>query len=164
MTNTITVQLCPDELKTAYEYGRKRNSKGFAGDVDIDAEDAHLLGMKGEVAFASHYDLQPDLSINDSGGDAGYDFDVVIGGDERLVDVKATTYINDPWLKVRVDRHTTPSDTYVLAAVDGCQVELHGWAPARYIDAKEPTWKTGRQNYVCEPDELLPMFSQEVIQ
>jgi len=158
-----TYDLSPDELQTAYEYGHKRNAKGFTGDVDTDPEDAHILGMKGELAFARLYDLAPDLSIHDSGGDDGFDFRATVRGEQREIDVKATTHYADPWLKLRKDRCDTPTEIYVLAAVDQCRVKFVGWLPESHLKHKDTTTRTGRENYLCKPHELLPMFDPEEI-
>jgi len=160
----VTVDLPPEALQQAYEFGRKRNSKGFAGSVDTDPQQAHILGMKGELAFANLYNLTPDLSINDSSGDAGYDFQATVRGELRRIDVKSTTHYADPWLKLRADRCETPTEIYVLAAVDQCRVKFVGWLPDSHLKHKETTTRTGRENYLCKPDELLPMFEQGEIQ
>lgn len=158
-TQHPTHTLTPDDLKTAYAEGRQRDAKGFNGTVDMDSTDAHILGLKGEVAFASIYDLAPDLSYNPDGGDDGHDFVVRWCGGERALNVKVSTFPSDPWLKVRASRIDPSTDAYVLGAIDdtGTVVHFVGWATPDMLLDGERTDKTGSENYILEAEQLAPM-------
>jgi hypothetical protein len=157
----ITHTLTPDELARAYELGRARDAKGFDGTVDLDSTDAHVIGAKGELAFGSEYGLEADTSINASGGDSGYDFELTYEGERRLVNLKVSTFNQNPWLKVRTERIEQPADTYVLAAIgaDGVTIRFAGWATADEIKQTEPTMKTGSENHILDETELRPMMT-----
>lgn len=156
----ITHTLTPDELARAYELGRARDAKGFDGTVDLDSTDAHVIGVKGELAFAARYGLEADTSINGSGGDGGYDFELRHKGRRRLVNLKVSTFNQNPWLKVRTERIEQAADTYVLAAIgaDGITIRFAGWATADEIKQTEPTMKTGSKNHILDETELRPMM------
>ena len=157
----ITHTLTPDELARAYELGRARDAKGFSGTVDLDSTDAHVIGVKGELAFAATYGLETDTSINATGGDSGYDFELTHNGTRRLVNLKVSTFYEKPWLKVRAERIEQPADTYVLAAIgaDGVTIRFAGWATADEIKQTEPTMMTGSKNYIRDETELRPMMT-----
>lgn len=158
--NPIEYTLNTTDLKLAKQLGNKRNSKGFDGTVDIDSTDAHIIGLKGEVAFANIYEIDPDFTYNDSGGDDGSDFTTTIDGEEKQINVKISTYYDDPWLKVRSSRIDQDSDIYVLGAINdsGNKIKFVGWATHEMVANKEPTMKTGSKNHVLPPDELNPIF------
>jgi len=154
-----THALTPDNLKTCYAEGRQRDDKGFEGTVDMDSTDAHIVGLKGEVAFAELYGLQPDLSFNPDGGDDGHAFTVRWCGGVRSLNVKISTFPSDPWLKVRASRIDPSTDAYVLGTIDdtGTVIRFIGWATPDMLLDGERTDKTGSDNYVLESKQLAPM-------
>jgi hypothetical protein len=89
----------------------------------------HIRGLKGEIAFADFYGLQPDLQIRPEGDD-GIDFEVewcIADCADVTVDLKTTRYDTGNLL-VKRDRRSR-SDRYVLAVVPkkSISVRLIGW-------------------------------------
>lgn len=156
-TQQPTVTLTPDDLAAAYEHGRERDAaRGWSRNFGIEREQTHIRGLKAELAVARYYGLEPDLSFRRD-GDGGVDFRAKVRNTPTALDVKATQYIIDPWLKVRADGHHA-ADAYLLAAVNGAVVRLVGWAAAATVRATEPSDATGHhRNHVLRGDDLKPV-------
>jgi hypothetical protein len=164
--NTYTVTLEPDELKQVYQEGRDRNNRHHTdGSYEgHDGEDAHIKGLKGEVAFAKRYGLEPDLS-SQIDGDGGVDFEISCWlGDSLTVDVKATEHYENPWLLVPVDKDDW-SDMYVCAAVDGADIKLVGWQSCEEVRSFPASDATGKQtNHILKPADLRQLPAKQMVE
>jgi len=151
--------LSPDTLARCYELGRQRDSNhATSRNLNQTREKTHINGLKGELAFAQRYNLNVDTEDRPTGDK--YDFKVLWGNMVVSIDVKATRYTQDPWLKVRPNN--VKADIYVLAAIDGADVDLVGYATDVAINATEPTTKTGHmENHILEASELRDLPNPE---
>ena len=157
------ITLTPEDLAAAYEHGRERDAaRGWSRNYGIERAQTHIRGLKAELAVAQYYDLDADLSFRPD-GDGGVDFRVELRGEPTALDVKATQYISDPWLKVRADAHHA-ADAYLLVAVDGACARLVGWADAETVLATEPSDATGHhRNHVLRGDDLEPVPEPDAV-
>jgi len=159
-----TVALEPDHLRHIYAEGRRRDeAREWSRNYNIDREQTHIRGLKGELAVADYYGLEPDLSDRPT-GDAGIDFEAWWCHLYPVaIDVKTTQYRTDPWLRVRADGHDA-ADIYVLTAVDGTEVDLVGWASRGDVEAVEPSRETGHhENHVLDAGALRPLPEPEFV-
>jgi hypothetical protein len=154
-----TVDLKPDQLKTVHTEARARDDSYDDSPVkttkalNMDKGETHVRGLKGEIAFAEFYGLQPDLQIRPE-GDGGVDFEVEWLGSDVTVDVKTTTYQENPGLLVR-ENAANRADRYVLAIVDGTEVRLVGFASCDTILDAPVTEHTGHmRNHMIRADDL----------
>lgn len=151
------VEFGPESLATAYRIGRRRDSNhATSRNLNCEREQTHINGAKGEVAFADYYGL--DIDERDlPDGDEGYDFIVEWFAEPVRVDIKSTTYHNDPWLKVEPDEVLT-ADVYVLAAVHKASVSLVGWTLASAVARTPATDETGHtENHILRAEDLNQM-------
>lgn len=162
--NRIKCRLSKRQIRQAKENAKQRDSaRSWSRNFNIDRIETHLKGLKAELAFANYYSLTPDL-IFKKGGDDGVDFYVTYKGLKIGVDIKATQYAEDPWLKVRHDNIKETVNAYILAVVDGTQVELVGIAPQNKVTRTTPTTRTGHyKNYILSEEELDPLPPQSEI-
>lgn len=157
----IKCRLSESQIQQAKENAKQRdNARSWSRNFNIDRIETHLKGLKAELAFANYYSLTPDLIFKQNGDD-GVDFYVTYNGLKIGIDIKATQYGEDPWLKVRYDNIKETVNAYVLAVVDGEQVELVGLAPQNKITRTSPTTRTGHyKNYILTEEELDPLPPQ----
>jgi hypothetical protein len=111
------IVLTPERLQQATALAEGRNGKERAlGPMTYGARltgiQAHLVGLLGEQAVAQHYDLPVDVAIYDRHGDQGIDLTIPCLG---VTGVKATTYLDDPLLRVEVEHAT--ADYFILVCV-----------------------------------------------
>lgn len=91
-------------------------------------EKSHFYGLCGEAVLSIKTGLPMNMDL-DVQGDRGYDF--LIGACK--VDVKASTYLRSPDLKVDPDNNGNPwPDVYCLVALDvkGKRGRIVGWCTA----------------------------------
>jgi hypothetical protein len=166
--NTYTVTLEPDELKQVYQEGRDRENRhgprADRYDYNSDGEENHIRGLKGEFAFAKRYGLEPDLSPQID-GDGGVDFEISCWlGDSLTVDVKATKYYENPWLRVPVDKDDW-ADMYVCTAVDGVDIKLVGWQSCEEVRSFPASDATGKQtNHNLKPADLRQLPAKQMVE
>lgn len=112
------------------------------------------------MAFAIFADLQIDTRTG-QWTDGGCDFDVLIGGARRRIDIK--TAQNEPYaLMVKAD--SKPADYYVLAHADGNTVELIGGAPRTAVeDGQYRHSENGHYNDVLPVAILDPLPEPETV-
>jgi hypothetical protein len=159
-----TITLRPDDLAAVYEHGRERDAaRDHSRNYNIEREQTHIRGLKGELAAARYYGLDPDLQCRPRGDD-GTDFVAEYDGERATIDVKTTAYTRDPWLRVRADGHHT-ADYYLLAAVDGPAVTLAGWASASTVAATPISAETGHHdNHILRGDDLATPPAPDALQ
>lgn len=157
------VRLSEREQSLVEEEGRRRDDiHPHSRNWNMKRERTNVEGLKGELAFAKFYGLDPDLDLRTE-GDGGYDFEIELGGDVRTVDVKTSTYTDSPHLLVRAARETHP-DLYVLAAADLPEVELLGMMPADMVLSRDPVeWPYDHANHRFKAGELLSLPPREEI-
>lgn len=115
---------------------------------------AHYIGICGEIAVAQLLGGKMDFSTYDR-GDTGIDLSIL----GVNVDVKTTTYMKDPWLRVELE-HWKSDTCYVLCAFDGEVVKLVGRCSGRFIKKhgeKKRLTKNGPENYILSGTKL-PKF------
>jgi hypothetical protein len=149
-----TVNLTPDDLRDIYQEAHDRDARHEdARNWDIDREQTHIIGLKGEVAFANLYGLSVDLSARPD-GDGGVDFRCSWLNDTVTVDVKTTTHGDNPWLCVREDSDKR-ADRYVLAVANDTEVNLVGFADRQTVIDTPVSDRTGHTtNHIIESDDL----------
>ena len=113
-----------------------------------DAIDIDMTGAVAEIAWAKAWNIYPDLSCDPRSGTA----DCVLHG--RRVDIKATTKRHHQ-LITHVDKAIDAADVYVLAIVNGSEVDFVGWAAAAELVCEERIADLGHgPTYVLPQDEL----------
>lgn len=118
-------------------YGRSEE------DLSGDPATRHIIGVLGELAFATYYGLE--INSEDDKPDPGYDFLVEIDGERTKVDVKTIQYEGG---YLPVDVESVQADLYVLSYVsdpDSIEVHLLGSA-SRETVLNSPT-KPGPQSH-----------------
>ena len=124
----------------------------------------HIIGVLGELGFASYYDLEINASSNQP--DSGYDFLVEIDGEQIKVDVKTTQYENG-YLPVESD--SVQADLYISAHVPNAEsfkIRLLGGAPRDIIlDSPKQSAEVGDGEYyrVRQPD-LSPLPAKSSVE
>lgn len=113
------------ELIGAIAQDRNSQKGGFASSQYWN-KDPHFVGLCGEFIFDFATNLPIDLKLKVK-GDGGTDFKLADG---RIVNVKTSTYWNDPHLKMSEKDHWV--DIFVLAGLDydRQRCKLFGWATA----------------------------------
>lgn len=106
------------------------------------------------MAVAYHFGTEIDREIYDGRGDDGTDVEIPGYG---KVQVKTTTYGQEPWL--RVEAHRPHVDAYFLVYVNpACRKEtvIIGVAPLALVLTKKPKRiaRFGPMNHVVKPGEL----------
>lgn len=97
----MTVKLTPEEVTQCETFAKQvaKAKKGFFGPTFLKN---FTLGIKGELAYAKIFNLQPNFTIYEgSKGDGGTDFE---GVNVKTVS-KCLSATRDPWLKVSVKQH-----------------------------------------------------------
>lgn len=157
------VCLPEEKLELAREEGKKRDEMHpDSRNWKISREMTNIRGLKGEFAFAEHYDLEVDTDLRPD-GDGGIDFTIEIDGSRKTVDVKTVNYPNNPLLLVREAREEHP-DLYVLTATDSEEVKLVGMLPTNHVLARDPVESQyGHLNHRFEEAELLPLPSRDEV-
>jgi hypothetical protein len=132
----------------------KRNEKAVRfGDMTYrsgSGYEAHLIGAKAEVGCAHLWNVPVDTSQTDR-GDCGVD--LYIGG--RAVGIKATTYFENPLLRIEVE-HWKKNCAYFCCSVDDMTIRAHGYVLGDDCVNREPR-RLGKGlplNYIFEPGEL----------
>jgi hypothetical protein len=100
------------ERITTEAHRRQAQKRGFKSGRHWNA-DTDFVGLCGEVVFAVQNGLEVDWSLR-LDGDGGVDFIV----DGETVNVKATPYWRDPYLKAPKGDNLTAADWYALTPVD----------------------------------------------
>ena len=164
VSNQPTISLLPNDLATIYSCAEQRDSaRSYGGELGVDREETHVIGLKGEFGLAKYYDLEVDTEFRVNGDD-GTDFRILLDGVPVAVDVKTTIYWDEPWLKVMPEQTNTPAQVYVLAAVDGVTVKLVGMIEKEVLLDRELSYETGyTANYIAKPDELLELPEKSLV-
>ena len=122
----IKVHLTFDEIQFCQIYGRMRSlvSRGInvvdAKMGDHDGADADVMGFMGELAFAKHFNVYPDIGLTPKSGTP----DGVFKGNRY--DIKSTERPDGRLLCTLKDNPDV--DLYVLCVVKAPIVEIKGWA------------------------------------
>lgn len=112
--------------------------------------DAHLLGMCGEFVYSRITGQQPDLVQRDA-GDSGADF-------PDGCDVKATSNLKDPVLRVKVECKHGFAKSYALVPVDlirKCGYLAGVWSIDEVLKA-ETRMLFGGRTYVLRAQKIPP--------
>lgn len=173
---STSVEVPPRLVRTVYRKASERNQSfeeredwdNSARKWGVDPEDRHVIGLLGEMAFAIYADLEIDTELV-GWSDGGVDFEVVIEGVERTVDVKTSR--KDPYA-LPVKEWRVESGYYVLAHLEsaledmseGVTVNLVGTATEEMIlDADRKETKFGHYNYEVPVSSLNPIPDRESI-
>jgi len=159
----VTLTLSDEQVQTAISNGVHRDElRNYSHNYNIDREQTHIRGLKGEIGFAEYYGLETDLSTRVLGDDD--DFKIIFNDSQLSVDVKTTKYFDDPWLKVRPE-YVSKADLFVLAAVSEQTVKIIGYATQEDVLETSPTKRTGhRENHVLKSEHLRPLPKKDQIQ
>jgi hypothetical protein len=163
----IPIKITQTQLKKLQDLAKARNakSKRFGEQTYNNKQtgnDTHLIGLLGEFAVSQHFEVPLDENIYDNHGDVGADFVL-----EELgrTEVKTTTYISEPLLRVPIDSISKKTDAYILCAIDKkdySRVYIIGWLNAKkVIQAKQKKLsRYGPKNYIVEENQLknVPLF------
>lgn len=157
------VEILPRLVRTVYRLASERNQsfeehKGWDNDADrwgVDPEDRNVVGLMGEMAFAIYADLTIDTETV-KWTDEGVDFEVVIDGIRRTVDVKTSQ--KEPYA-LFVKEWRVDADYYVLGHLeDEATVKFLGTATKEMVlDGKYKESKFGHYNYQVPVEELNEM-------
>jgi len=129
---------------TARNNGVTDKQMGKQDPIEIDRD-----GMLAEMAFGKAFNLYPDLSVFPRKGGAD-----LIGRTGKKIDVKATRYKNGR-LAIHIDKSVDEVDIYVLAIVEGNDVDLVGYIDSASAIRKENVRSLGYGNgYIVEQDSL----------
>ena len=149
----MKIKLAADEITVCQMLGRMRSLIARNSGVkdakigDQDGAEADVLGVMAEYAFAKKFNTFPDLGLTPRSGSA----DGVLNG--KRYDIKSTTYKTGRLLstmKVNPD-----VDIYVLAVVDGNEVDLVGWAKKEELIKDENIVNLGHgKGYALTQDKL----------
>jgi len=149
----MKIKLAADEVTVCQMLGRMRSLIARNSGVkdakigDQDGAEADVLGVMAEYAFAKKFNTFPDLGLTPRSGSA----DGVLNG--KRYDIKSTTYKTGRLLstmKVNPD-----VDIYVLAVVDGNEVDLVGWAKKEELIKDENIVNLGHgKGYALTQDKL----------
>ena len=147
----------------AVKLGKARNekSKRFGQGLFIKTErlktgeDTHYLGCLSELIVSKHFKCKMNKEIYDNHGDSGHD--LIING--KRAEVKLTTYINDPYLRVPIKNKSENIDIYILCSTDYEFVYIVGWIEKEELLKEKPRklFKTGPTNYIMGCDKLKPI-------
>lgn len=107
-------------------YGHNPN----ALELGMSSAEACLLGAMGELAASRFYGVPYEPVFEPDGG-----FDLVLDG--WTANVKATPYVEDPYLRV-MDKLNQGCDAYVLVAVNFTSAicQMAGWLPKDELFSK----------------------------
>jgi len=115
--------------------------------------EADIDGMIGEYAFCKWKNIFPDLvPWNKSGG-----ADCICNG--RKIDIKTTRHKNGRLLATL--KNNPDVDTYVLAILDGTEVDFVGWANKTDLCTPENIKNLGHGNGYCLDQGQLKLFPNE---
>jgi hypothetical protein len=128
----VPITLTARQLTLALSLAKRRNEKELRfgartyGEVQGGLK-AHEIGLVAEVAVAVYFGVQVDDTILERGDDG---IDLVLPEPYGVCGVKATTYPDDPLLRVEQEHLCDKVDSYILVYVreDLAQVSLIGWA------------------------------------
>ena len=159
----VTVSLSPRLHRQAERIARERGSSDpqvYGKAVEEPARNPrhdHIIGVLGELGFASYYDLEINASSNQP--DSGYDFLVETDGEQAKIDVKTTQYENG-YLPVESD--SVQADLYISAHVpnaESFQIRLLGGAPRDIIleSQKQPAEVGDGEYYRVRQPDLSPL-------
>lgn len=130
---------------TARNNGVTDKQMGKQDPIEIDRD-----GMLAEMAFGKAFNLYPDLSVFPRKGGAD-----LIGRTGKKIDVKATRYKNGR-LAIHIDKSVDEVDIYVLAIVEGNDVDLVGYIDSASAIRQENVRSLGYGNgYIVEQDSLI---------
>jgi len=153
--------LSKDQIKLARDLATKRNAKSarFGSKTYNDkhkSEDVHFMGVLSELAVALVCKTKLDTNIYNNKGDEG--FDLVLPKLGRC-NVKTTTYKDDPFLRVEVNKFKECVDSYILCVWDknkSKEVQIIGYATKMDI-LKAPQkrlMRYGPLNYILTEKDL----------
>jgi len=155
-TEWIPVELSQPLIQFADVLSKLRNAKSAILGADtfnnMTGNDSHRIGLYGEIAVGHYYNVPIDIMIYDDHGDR-INGDLEVRG--KQVEVKTSTYVDDPYLRVKEYEHRDDM-IYILCAVELPVVYLCGWATAEEVQAVEPRRlrADGPINYVVEHTNL----------
>lgn len=130
---------------TARQNGVKDKQMGKQNPIEIDRD-----GIISEMAFGKAFNLYPDLSVYPRKGGAD-----LISRNKKKIDVKATRYRTGN-LVIHIDKPVDEVDIYVLAIVDGDDVDLIGYIQSEVAISQENISNLGHGNgYVIDQSRLI---------
>jgi hypothetical protein len=164
-----TISLSPRIYRRAKSLAQERGTTDprvygkTVEDPERDPRRDHLLGILGELAFASYYDINVNTGDRP---DPGYDFLLEVDGTRRKIDIKTIRY-SDGFLPVDAD--PLQADLYVLAYSpdsDSREVRLLGVASSATVSKspKERANKSKTLIYRVQQSELSPLPDQSSVQ
>ena len=114
-------------------------------------QEAHYIGVCAEIAVAHHFDAKLDINTYQQRGDNGPDL-IILG---RKVEVKTTTYKNDPLLRVEIE-HFQADAIYFCCVAELPVIYVCGCATADEVLSghKRQFVNGGPMNYVLNTQQL----------
>ena len=132
---------------TARQNGVTDKQMGKQDPIEIDRD-----GILAEMAFGKAYNLYPDLTVYPRKGGAD-----LISKTGKRIDVKATRYKTGR-LVIHIDKPVDEVDVYVLAIVDGDDVNIVGYIESVKAIRQENVSDLGHgKGYVIEQDQLIKL-------
>jgi hypothetical protein len=155
----IQIYLEPDEVLICEIIGRLRSLNSRAANVPDykigahSGEDADVMGVKGEYAFAKLFNTFPDLGLTPRSGSA----DGVLMG--ISYDVKSTRY---PEGKLIATKKINPDvDMYVLAVVtEPDKIDIKGYLLKEHFIKDTNIHNIGHGECYCVPQTALNKFKK----
>jgi len=155
----MILRLKPLEIQVARLLAGLRASKALRfGHGPKESIESHFLGLCGEIAIAQHYGVEIDFSIYEGRGDR---LDMNIKG--HPVDIKVTSYFDDPFLRVEKN-NVDPAMIYFCCAIKGNKVKVAGWIKGEDLIEKaeqRQLHRNGPMNYVLKSNQLNPLTKRD---
>jgi hypothetical protein len=159
----VTVEVKPRYVRRARQLAKERNqsfeeAEAYDNDDDTwgtEPERRNFLGLMGEFAFAEYADLKVDTSTREW-SDGGHDFEVMMEGDRRTVDIK--TAQKEP-SALMVKEYAVNADYYILGHVDEPTVTLYGGATKETLlnGVRKESRRFDHTNYTLGVHSLEPL-------
>lgn len=163
----ITIELTDDEVARAKQIARERHESyddGRQSDTtygDNDSFQIMFRGVKAELAVSKlFHNAEMDTTVSDTGDD-GTDMEVKLGGRVREVDVKSTTYTQNPKVLMKTGYSHGNCDAVINTAITEHSSTVHvvGWTDIDSLMSPDnkKRWPYDHMNYVMEERELRSM-------
>lgn len=174
-----TIEVLPRYIRTALTWARERNESFKQRESyqnRLEQNDRHpeidnLIGVIGELGFATYADLKIDGNIYETGDD-GFDFQVQIDEEQLTVDMKTRTgdlytfWVKESALnadyyvlgKLHAPIDLDDSDLEDIDTLDGWEVDLLGTATKEdFLDARRIDSDLGHVNRSILLEDLRPV-------
>jgi hypothetical protein len=158
----VSVVLSDKQFEIALDLAKKRNQKEARfGAMTYGGKrkslEAHLIGIVPEMAISIICNAEIDSRIFTDHGDDGVD---LVSKDNGVMSIKATTYYDDPYLRVEQEHFREDVNSYILCyynpSNDPFEIEIIGWASANDVKKgkQQRLLDDGPLNYILTEGEL----------